>query len=254
MEPAIFCNKPNDQIPEEEWKSIEHRAHGREPYFCKHGMMAPSDRIRDIIAKDAKVLADLGVTPLQLASAMSILIKEAIKSAKKDREENKTHTKQCISVYPGKTMETEAYYVEAYGMTFVAMEVAWMGSQECPFKNRALDSAYHGYSYGSVDYLFVKTPQEPAHDNDKAVSEGERLQFSSLLIHMLAMHGFLEGEQLRDPSGHESDDSDDEHVVPLMKNPWRVDPVHACRFLKPIIDTLPPEGSADALRSYISHK
>lgn len=65
---------------------------------------------------------------------------------------------------------------------YVIKTICYMGAQECPFQNKDLDKSYHGYEYGSTDFVI---------NGKKDLTN--KIQFNTLLVHMIKKHHFFEG-------------------------------------------------------------
>lgn len=202
------CNVPVGQIPEHEWNRIARSMCPIPDGLSTYGMIHPKDKnnVRGLIARDEATLAKCGVTHEQLAGAMVELVK-AVNATKP------TKSSMLLTVYPdGRFFDEDAFVFDFFGECFRGTFVAWKGLQKCPFKNNSGPSCF-----GAVDYVFEK-------------QDGTRLQFNDLLIHMIAVHHFFEGSELKKTGNCVKEEEG--AYVSAMKNPWRVDPEHACAFLK----------------------
>ena len=154
--------------------------------------------LRGTIQVDRKILAGLGVTFEQLGDAMKTVMKLAVHKAD-------THWGGAMMTFlaqlTGQTIEQPKFETpfselirgdprwcdqgrfestfEFNGQPLRAFVLLWGGSQRCPFQDPD-DPHYHGYSYGARDVIVTN------------LSNGEVLQYSTLLPHMAKHHHFLE--------------------------------------------------------------
>jgi hypothetical protein len=216
---TVHCNVDNDRIPPDEWVKIEKRIQPGE--FVTHGMLGPGEKLADLLAEDRATMQRLGITNKQLATALAY-VNEA------ERNADPTDRACKIAVYPDEQPcggRVCCGTPRGASCEYKMASVGYFGDQECPFINSQLNKC-HNPPYGSSDVLVI--------DN----GHGMRLQFSTLLIHMIAAHGFFEGRTLF----HDKKSS--------ISNPWRVDPEHAYNVLREIVDKVPSSGDMTVLAPY----
>jgi hypothetical protein len=176
---SIHCNISNDKISSSEWDQINKRMLNNE--FSKACFMCEGEIAQEIIQKDAAFLASVGITTEQIADRLQSII---------DQDNYITYLK-----HPKRYQKIGDYDTRCLVENFYVYSCGYMGAQTCPFQNKGLDDAYHGYSYGSYDFfIFREEPScRPHLDSYRAADIKADLWFNTLLIHMIRDHGFFEG-------------------------------------------------------------
>lgn len=181
---------------------VEQRCHSEQ--FSHIPMLGPEQSLKAVIDRDGETLARFGISSKQIGQRMQSLMQRARASQGAVRFAFlEAKLAQMMGQPPPKPPQFRGFVAELVQNPqrpqqhwspqhlceaevddrgqFLVDIVSWGGSQECPFK---VDKHYHGYRYGADDVLVVNLRTK------------ESLTFSSLLPHMIAKHGFFEGQGL----------------------------------------------------------
>lgn len=185
-------------IPEEQLRQIEAGMVLRTA--PQNGFLAPGESLREVVARDEAALAELGITPEQVADRLDSLRAQAVRVMDLvDRGEldPETWTVPSSRLSPGSTGDHPGYRVEA---RYVVWDFHWQGGPRCPFFALGHEMCRVG---GYSDQIILDT-------RTNAI-----LGFPALVIHLARVHHFFEGA-----------------------TSYRLDPVWAARFLelKPGVD------------------
>lgn len=194
------CYHDIPKITSDEIQIIEKRM--QDPKFTYNGILAKDETLMEVYLKDQRILKKYGVTCKQIADRLQMLIdklhqknssfrnfnQKIIMQVEKEKqlivETCEKMDKLKISPVIGnpeprtclqgssKLILVEDRYAMAY--------ISWGGAQICPFQPDS-DKSYHGYDYGSYDYLIYDTKTD------------EFIKFNNLLVHMIREHSFFEG-------------------------------------------------------------
>jgi hypothetical protein len=157
----VYCNVPNDQIPEKEWKEIQSSLYPGES--SQVGFLKPGEKLSDVITKDNLFLQNTGITHEQIADRM-LTIEHKYRSVPEKQYNESTHRNYAV-------IENGKFHVEIFQTK---------GFQDCPFQNTTLDPLSH-HDYGSAD-LFVTN-----------LTTGKSIMFGTLQHHLIRCHQFFEG-------------------------------------------------------------
>lgn len=167
QEEKIHCNYPNSQLSPEEWDRIEACMYPEKK--SQSGFLVLGETINDVLTKDLEYLKSVGITCEQIGDRLKTVLGKYARTRKleyenKSKDEDYDYDKPTI--------------VEG---NLSITSVTYMGAQQCPFQNYGIDGRYHGYSYGDSDIVITNT------------DTGEKIEFNTLLPHMIKQHSFFEG-------------------------------------------------------------
>jgi hypothetical protein len=176
----VTCNVANELISEEEWELIHNES-------IKAMMSTQDDNLRELIAQDEKVIYDAGLTFEQLEdffSSFELVCRKAPETTNKAFDLLKylpkfldlDRTQWCLQYQV-------AHRFTLFNIEYLVFRHIWGGAAACPFQNQKLDKRYHGYEYGSVDYVIYRQ------DIDKAMHIG------NLLFHQICAHHFFQSKE-----------------------------------------------------------
>ena len=167
MERKPVCKGWFDTFSQKRIEQIEAKC--KDESFCRSGMLGKKEKLQKVCQRDMDTLTEMKITWKQIYQRLNSII-------------GKWRSLRFLigmQKLPKGTLVEGRYQIE---------EIVHRGSQECPFKDPN-DHYYYGYDYGDRYYTIFDT------------KTGEELQLGSLLLHMISVHGFFEGD-----------------------NPYRVDP------------------------------
>jgi hypothetical protein len=185
----VHCNVSNNQIQEIEWTTIQQRMTNTK--FSSACFLQPDEDVRDIIRRDEEYLKSVDITKEQIADCLQSICDQYTYIIQMGH-----HQVPCLN---NGSYIMYAPLVEDYHVC----QTSYNGAQECPFKNKNLDSSYHGQEYGDKDVfifnsdLFNSNKSMHFSSYEPITLEKCDLWFNTLLIHMIRNHGFFEGPTQR---------------------------------------------------------
>lgn len=153
------CNIPDNELSETELKLIEQRMHSSE--FSSERFLKGQERLANVIQTDSDYLKSVSITHQQISDTMGNIVGQC----------KQFYRDNWLVLYDPPLMVDKTYIVSM---------VSYMGAQECPYKNDAVDPTYHGEKYGDSDVTISN------------VVTKETITFNTLLIHLIGQHHFFE--------------------------------------------------------------
>lgn len=173
----LHCNYTNDVLDATEWDRIDAACKSR-------GHIADNANVKDIIQCDEKKLSDRGITFRQLDDFFKKLVEHVNYEITHGWEFKHISDAECDiveKVFKGINMSGWCCWgrntVKIFHDSITVLKLTWGGAEECPFKSLN-DKMYHGYEYGSVDYVFMKGD--------------EYIHIGDLLFHQIVKHHFFQ--------------------------------------------------------------
>ena len=177
----INCNYSNDRLDENEWERIQTQC-------VKQKHIGPNDNLQTIINTDTQTLANAGITFNQLEDLFV-----TFKLLAKKHKSSFSHYPDIIKKYfddksdnffklnkSGWCCWCMSYHqFEMFGSKYFVIRYTWGGAETCPFQS-VEDKKYHGYEYGSHDWLIWNL------DSSKFMHIGD------LLFHQITAHQFFQ--------------------------------------------------------------
>lgn len=191
----MHCNLPNAELTKAEWSRIEKQ--------CKSQQhIGESESLNAVIATDVATLIKLNITTDQIADMLDTVVLRCVEYFERNGKYNppKELVEQFKQLFEETKTRQGSYPI--FGGKYLVFRTTYGGAEQCPFQSPE-DTEYHGYEYGSHDWLVWK------------VGTTETFFFSDLLRHSIRAHQFFESS-----------------------TKYRVDPVEVVNFfeLKPDID------------------
>jgi len=156
--------------------------------------------VRNILQRDAEMVAELATTHVQLADALKTIMRLA--QYKPHVSDGGAMASALAQLLGGQAPARPAFQtpftklirgdndwcdqgkfektIKFNGQTLCVFVINWGGSQKCPFQSDR-DKSYHGYAYGASDVVITN------------LGNGKKLRYSNLLPHMIKHHHFFEG-------------------------------------------------------------
>lgn len=184
---TINCNHSNDTFNDNEWNRIQAQC-------IKQKHIKPNDNLKQIIKTDEETLANLCITFDQLKDFFFVfklyvkkygidksaeyLMPEFVKKFWSDKTDN------FFSLHKGGwcSWGSYSYQFNMFGTNYFVSRITWGGAETCPFQHPE-DKRYHGYEYGSHDWLIWNL------DNESFMHIGD------LLFHQIVTHHFFQSPE-----------------------------------------------------------
>lgn len=177
---SVHCNHSNDLLSSSEWEKIESIMYPNKA--SQSGFLKFSERLRAVIEKDEQTLKRLDISCKQIVDRLRTLVHKYYKI--RNLIHKCVHTEN-IGILDEATknmlklkLDDDSVCVEN---KFKISHITYRGAQTCPFQNDQLDTKYHGYEYGSTDFIFTD------------LTTNKSITFNTLLLHMIEAHHFFEG-------------------------------------------------------------
>jgi len=172
----INCNIPNDKLDDNEWKRIEEQCKSQ-----KH--IDKNDDIKKIIAEDEKTLEKLGITFQQLKDffrKIKLRFAHNLHLNKYKLEDWETKLANTLKI-GGRGWCCRNSPSTTIFQKYTVIRISWGGAEICPFQS-PYDKRYHGYEYGSHDWIFINR------ETKKCIHIGD------LLFHQIIEHHFFQSK------------------------------------------------------------
>ncbi len=183
----INCNIANDKLDTKEWERIQAQCI-KQKHICSH-TFCKNDDLREIIKKDEETLAGVGITFAQLedfifgfhlyfkkySSYSQIDLPDVVNKFYQDKSDKYFTINRNGWCSWGRSYSK----FNMFGTNYFVIKFTWGGAETCPFQSPE-DKKYHGYSYGSHDWLIWNL------DSNKFMHIGD------LLFHQITAHKFFQ--------------------------------------------------------------
>lgn len=176
----INCNLSNDIFNDEEWERIQMTCRKK-----KH--IGKNDSLRELIKTDEQKLSNNGITFEQLNNFFEKIKYHFLRKIssrntifRSTEEEDKIFEKYDLGQCGWSCWGIKAARI--FQNKLLAIRITWGGAESCPFQS-VHDTRYHGYEYGSHDWIFIKK------QNGKCV---DSMHISDLLFHQIVCHHFFQ--------------------------------------------------------------
>lgn len=173
----INCNHLNHLLTDEELLRINKQ--------CKlQNHISDEDNLQNIIKKDEQIVRDQGITFEQLKDffqKIKLHFNDTI--SKHGKVELNKKQEEHINKYsyiggPGWSL-WEHQVGNIFHDQITVCKITWGGAELCPFQSLE-DERYHGYEYGSHDWIFINN------------STNTSMHIGDLLFHQIAEHHFFQ--------------------------------------------------------------
>lgn len=171
------CNYLNDVLDATEWDRIDAACKSR-------GHIADNVNVKDVIQSDEKKLSNHGITFQQLDDFFKKLVEHVDHEITHGRELKHITDTECDMVEKAfKEINMSGWCcwgrnsVKIFHGAITVVKLTWGGAEVCPFQSLN-DKKYHGYEYGSIDYVFMKGD--------------EYIHVGNLLFHQIVQHHFFQ--------------------------------------------------------------
>ena len=180
----INCNYSNNKISNDEWNSIQNRC-------IEHKHINPKENLKNIIETDEQILSNTGITFEQLEDFCFALrlyvkkyeIKENTKNIKppivKNFFEDQTDNFFSLNRKNWCLWNQSSYQFNMFDTNYYIIRYTWGGAERCPFQSPE-DKNYHGYEYGSLDWLIWN------------LDTNDFMHIGDLLFHQISTHHFFQ--------------------------------------------------------------
>lgn len=171
------CNIDNSEFDEVEWMRITD--------ICRKKKHIGQDEIvKDIIEADDKILEQHGITYEQLGKYFDKIMKhyDNNEKTKINSIEASIVNELLRGIDIGGWCLWSCMKSKIFNERITVIKLTWGGAETCPFQD-AKDTKYHGYEYGSSDWIFIKG--------------NECMHIGDLLFHQIVNHHFFQSPQSR---------------------------------------------------------
>lgn len=170
------CNYNNETLSDMEWDRIETQCK-------KQRHLETEDNLKDLIARDEKAIASHGLSFEQLGLFFEKLKLHFAKEVNEKKEHKLTSAEVVLlkkHALGGSGWSSWASHVATiFNGKLVVARYTWGGAETCPFQSSE-DDGYHGYEYGSHDWIFIRT------------DKNESMHIGDLLFHQITKHHFFQ--------------------------------------------------------------
>jgi hypothetical protein len=136
----------------------------------KSNFLGPQENWKAVVARDAEVLKEYGITKEQIADRLETLVHKVFKAPEYNNPE-------LIAIFPPHLNGTQNHYCKLIEDKFVISQAGTLGYHAFPFK-RPSDRYF---KYGSSDFIIYN------------LSNKKLIRFGDLLIELIRDQGFFEG-------------------------------------------------------------
>ncbi len=195
----INCNYTNDKLDDSEWDRIESKCikqkHLNSNNLSKNiftRFFSSGELLRDQIAQDEQKLADAGITFEQLDkffttfklywnkySKTNIELDDETKAQVEKFYADSQFTKLDMSGWCSWGLLKAKFNM--FGTNYLVDRITWGGAEQCPFQSLE-DKRYHGYEYGSHDWIIFN------------LDANIQMHIGDLLFHQIIAHKFFQSE------------------------------------------------------------
>jgi hypothetical protein len=170
----IKCNVENKFLTDQEWERVEQQCH-------KVGHLAETDRLKAVIAQDEETMEQSEITFQQIGDFFDKIKGHFWKKVNTNQEIDRS--KEICGIIGNYQLGGKgwccwgSHMVSIFQDQLMVFRVEWGGAEKCPFQSLE-DQNYHGYEYGSVDWIFIDPKTK------------ESLHVGDLLFHQIVTHHF----------------------------------------------------------------
>lgn len=205
----INCNCTNDKLDDNEWARIESQCIKQKHlnssdlpsniFTRVSNLFSSGELLREQITQDEQILSNAGITFDQLDKFFnafklywSKFCKNVVNLSKENIELN-DKTKAFVEQYYSNGQYaklvrkgwclwgiTKARF-NMFGTNYLVDRFTWGGAENCPFQS-AQDKKYHGYEYGSHDWIIFN------------LDSMECIHIGDLLFHQIMTHKFFQSK------------------------------------------------------------
>lgn len=172
----LKCNYTNDTLSEDEWYRIENK--------CKsQHHLQDSDNLKQVIFNDENVLASANITFEQLTDFFEKVKYHYYYQINHNNEyklsQTESNTISQLNIWGSAWCCWNLKFTKIFKNTIIVGRITWGGAEQCTFQSLE-DNKYHGYEYGSHDWIFFNTVTN------------ECMHIGDLLFHQISKHHFFQ--------------------------------------------------------------
>jgi hypothetical protein len=173
---SINCNHENLLLESDEWSRIEGQCK-KQKHICE------SDDLKTIIENDERTVREYGITFDQLSDFFDKVKYHYYKKINCDELYNLSQEE--LNIFEQYKIGGSGWcshgfkVVRIFNDKIIVGRVTWGGAETCPFQSLE-DSRYHGYEYGSHDWIFLNALTK------------ESMHIGDLLFHQISKHHFFQ--------------------------------------------------------------